>query len=256
MNIGICEDEPLQLRFLEHEIEAYGAQADVEVQTECFESAEELLFKYEGTLPFDCLLLDIRMGPMDGMALAATIRKKDLVLPIIFVTGDRDAVFDGYKVGAVRYLLKPIQRKDFFEALDYVRGQGAKEETRERAKPRGDYYCFQYEGEYIRLEKSRILYIEVQGHYISMHTLTSRPDVENGTKADEKVYFYKETLGHLRQELHDSRFVPASRSALVNMDHVEAITRQECVLAGDVRVPVSRGCYEGLNQAFARWYAR
>ncbi|MCD8118846.1 MAG: LytTR family DNA-binding domain-containing protein [Lachnospiraceae bacterium] len=241
MRIGICEDEQPQLRFLEHEIEAYCAQHGVPAETESFGSAEELLFQYEGAMPFDCLLLDIRMKQMDGMELAANIRKKDRAIPIIFVTGDRSAVFDGYKVGAVRYLLKPIRRQDFYEALDYVRGQGLGGEARERGKTKEDFWCFPYEGDFVRLEKSDIRYIDVQGHYVSVHT-------------EEKDYCYKETLAHLREELHDDRFVQASRSALVNMEHVEAITRQECVLAGDVRVPVSRGCLKELNRAFMDFY--
>lgn len=243
MYIGICEDEQVQLRFLEQEIGQYCEENGQEKRIECFESAEELLFKYEGDLPFDCLLLDIKMGQMDGMELAANIRQRDSSIPIIFVTGDRDAVFDGYKVGAARYLLKPIHRQELFEALDCVGEQSwLRPESRKRKE---DFFCFQYAGEYVKLDKSDILYVEVEGHYVTIYTCSKRR---------EKEYLLKGTLGGIKKQMEDERFVQINRSTLANLEHVESITRTECILSGERRLSVSRGCYEGLNQAFIAFY--
>lgn len=245
MYIGICEDEQVQLQFLEQEIGVYCRKSGQEKRIESFESAEELLFKYEKDLPFDCLLLDIKMKQMDGMELAATIRKRDRRIPIIFVTGDRDAVFDGYKVGAVRYLLKPIHRNDLFEALDCVWKQENPNGNPGDKKSKRDFYCFQYEGDYVKLDKSNIYYIEVRGHYITLHTVC------NGEK---KQYIFKETLSGMKKQLGDERFVQAGRSVLVNLEHVDAITRSECVLSDGSKVAVSRSSYDGVNQAFILFY--
>lgn len=239
MYIGICEDEEVQLNYLENHIGAYGKKMGEEVRMESFESAEELLFKYEKDFPFDCLLLDIRMGKMDGMELAAKIRQRDKQLPIIFVTGDKDAVFDGYKVGAVRYLLKPIKDEELAEALDFVReeytGQGSARPIRKE-----DFFCFNYGGEYIKLDKSTIVTVEVQGHYITL--------------CAEQEYTFKETMKGIREKLQDERFVPASRSVLVNLEHVKSITRTECRLSTGQVIPLSRSCYNDFNQAFIKRY--
>lgn len=247
MYIGICEDERIQLRFLIHEIGLYCSHRGEENRIESFESAEELLFKYEKDLPFDCLLLDIKMKQMNGMELAATIRKRDIRIPIIFVTGDRDAVFDGYKVGAVRYLLKPIRRQDLFEALDCIRGKDQARTDSGNKKRKKDFYCFQYAGDFVKLEKSDLRYIEVRGHYITMFACSDREE-------KEYQYTFKETLSNVKKQLSDDRFVQANRSLLVNLEHVEMITRSECTLSDGSRLPVSRSCYEGLNQAFLAFY--
>ncbi len=242
MYIGICEDEAIQLEYLKRRVENYCKQAEEICRIESFESAEELLFKYEQSLPFDCILLDIRMGKMDGMALASEIRKRDRQLSIIFVTGDKDAVFEGYKVGAVRYLLKPIQDEDLAEALDCVKQVVISEEKNGN---KADYFCFQYIGEYTKIDKSDIVRITVQGHYITICTIA------NG-KAKE--YTYKETMRGIREQLKDDRFALASRSELVNLEYVKSISRTECMLTTGEVVALSRSCYNEFNQAFIKFY--
>ena len=121
LRIGICEDDPVQTTYLQQEIQRYYDRNGILAEIESFHSAEALLFRYPTELPFQCLLLDIGLKKMDGMDLARRIREYDRDISIIFITGDRDSVFDGYKVGAVRYLLKPYRRMDLEEALCCIR---------------------------------------------------------------------------------------------------------------------------------------
>lgn len=244
MYIGICEDEAIQLEYLKRRIDNYCKQTEEVCRIESFESAEELLFKYEQSFPFDCVLLDIRMGKMDGMQLASEIRKRDRQLPIIFVTGDKDAVFDGYKVGAVRYLLKPIKECELIEALDFVKKEFLGKENNNKAN-KADYFCFQYMGEYTKLNKSDIVRITVEGHYITIRTVTN--DITRN-------FTYKETMRGIREQLKDDRFALASRSELVNLEYVKSISRTECVLTTGEIIGLSRSCYNEFNQAFIKLY--
>ncbi len=62
---------------------------------------------------FALILLDIRMPVMDGFETAALIRKlkRSRHTPIIFLTAaleDAQSVFRGYEIGAVDYILKPV----------------------------------------------------------------------------------------------------------------------------------------------------
>jgi len=62
---------------------------------------------------FALILLDIRMPEMDGFETATLIRKlkRSRHTPIIFLTAaleDAQSVFRGYEVGAVDYILKPV----------------------------------------------------------------------------------------------------------------------------------------------------
>jgi len=62
---------------------------------------------------FAVILLDVAMPGMDGFETAATIKEREqsMRVPIIFVTAsvyDMEHIYHGYSVGAVDYLLKPI----------------------------------------------------------------------------------------------------------------------------------------------------
>jgi PAS domain S-box-containing protein len=77
------------------------------------ESGEEAL-RLALNNDFAIILLDIRMPGMDGFETATLIRKRrrSQHTPIIFLTGayeDTRSMFRGYQVGAVDYMLKPVE---------------------------------------------------------------------------------------------------------------------------------------------------
>lgn len=232
--IGICEDDKTQKEYILQQIQDYYDECGQKIVMEAFESAEELMFKYPEELPFDCLILDIKMKKIDGMELAKWIRKKDNNIKIIFITGDKDYVFDGYKVGAVRYILKPYKKQDLIEALNCV------EESINDSQLEETVYI-SYQGSSLKLVMSDILYVQVKGHYIDIYTKV-------------KQYNYKETMQNIRNTLSSDEFVMANRSALVNLKHIEKITKTECFMDNEAVISVSRGCYEELNKAFIRYY--
>lgn len=235
MHIGICEDETIQMEYLNQEIKKYYRQKNIKIIIENFQNAEELLFKYPGDLPFDCLILDIKMKRMDGMELARKIRERDKDINIIFVTGDKGAVFDGYKVGAARYILKPIHLPDLVEALEYVHGEESETDMQE------DHICLNYAGDFVKISRREILSVEVSGHYITIY-------------AKERKFTYKETMKHIIQQLGDERFVMANRSVLVNLDYVESITGKECVMSDGHVYSISRNAYSEFNRRFIDYY--
>jgi len=57
-----------------------------------------------------CLLLDIRIPGIDGLALQAALHERKIALPVIFMTahGDVPTVRTALKAGAVDYLEKPV----------------------------------------------------------------------------------------------------------------------------------------------------
>lgn len=234
IQVGICEDDITQLNYLQQETKKFFAEKGFHAIVETFESAEQLLFHYPAGIPFQCLLLDIGLKKMDGMDLAKKIRLEDKELPIIFITGDKEYVFEGYKVGAVRYLLKPYKPEDLAEALSSAM-QIQEEKSAE------EYIGFRIQGEYVKLKKEDILFAEVNGHYLSIKTKTQE-------------YHLKGSMKVLREEWADLCFVPVNRSMIVNLQNVERITRTECFLSDGSFVPVSRGCYQNLNKSFVEWF--
>lgn len=116
--VGICDDSQearLHLRArLERVLEPHR---DMDRVLE-FSSGEGLLRWVEnhpGEL--NLIFLDMEMGQLDGMETARRLRQIEERLPLVFVTGYTEHVFEGYTVGALGYLLKPVREDQLKEVL-------------------------------------------------------------------------------------------------------------------------------------------
>ncbi len=84
--------------------------AGASLPVQAFDSAQSFL---TGLQPGQagCLLLDVNMPGMSGLQLQSELRKRDILLPIIFLTGSADVsmAVAGMKGGAFDFLEKPIE---------------------------------------------------------------------------------------------------------------------------------------------------
>ncbi len=87
-----------------------------------YKSSEELLAALEkDEQEYQFLLLDVVMDGLNGIELAARLRKKGNQVPIIFVSSYEDYALMGYEVEAVRYLAKPVREDKLREAIHYCK---------------------------------------------------------------------------------------------------------------------------------------
>lgn len=100
----------------------------VELPHRLYGSATELLVEVED-LPRGCLVLDIRMPGMSGLELQAELRRREVGLPIIFITGHGDIAMAvrAMRHGALDFIPKPYSDQDLLdrihEALTYEAGK-------------------------------------------------------------------------------------------------------------------------------------
>ncbi|WP_310646740.1 response regulator [Limnohabitans sp.] len=75
----------------------------------CFDSAESFLSRYDAR-EVACLIVDIRMGGMTGLALQDKLVERKSPLPIVFITGHGDVpmAVDTMKKGAMDFIQKPF----------------------------------------------------------------------------------------------------------------------------------------------------
>jgi len=66
-----------------------------------------------------CIVLDIRMPELDGLELQDRLRRKGILIPIIFITGHGTvpASVRALKAGAVDFLEKPFSEEELLEAV-------------------------------------------------------------------------------------------------------------------------------------------
>lgn len=235
MTICYCEDESAQAKAFAIKIDQWAKNKNMAVRTDLFESAEEYLFKAEQNY-YDVIFLDISMRGQNGMELARKIREKEKDVILVFVTSDASYVFDGYEVGAYRYLMKPLDEEKLWEILDYARTQKEVEEE--------NYILVKKDSQSVRVNLKDIIYIEAQKHYVNLC-------MENKESINIKTAFTE--LLQETQEKSDTILL-THRSYAVNIEKVVRIGRTECALSDSSVIPVSRSFYKEVNEAFIKYH--
>lgn len=179
------------------------------------------------------VLLDIAMPGVDGFSLAENIRQRDVRARIVFLTSDSSRVFDGYKLNAWRYILKPVNSEKIDELLTDLQ-----KELQENSE--NTYVSFEISGEHVRIALEDIEYIEVFGHYTTLYSV-------------KESYTLKESFGEVLKKINQIKpdvLLKCHRSVAVNVSKIIKIGRQTCTLESGKELPVSRSMYAALNAAF------
>jgi RNA polymerase sigma factor (sigma-70 family) len=84
-----------------------------------FESAEDFLNNYCPEYP-GCLILDVRMPGMNGLELQQELAKRQISIPIIFISGHAEIPDSAkaFRAGAVDFLEKPFDNALLMERID------------------------------------------------------------------------------------------------------------------------------------------
>lgn len=118
MRFLAVDDEPLMLNGLVSAIQSVRPEAEVLSFTkpeEALEAAKEQ--------PMDVAFLDIRMGGMTGLQLAARLKKIKPDIHVIFATGYSEYAVDAFAIRATGYLLKPVAEEDVERELTFIYGE-------------------------------------------------------------------------------------------------------------------------------------
>ena len=235
MRIAICEDEKVVLDFESSLVTKWAAGSGCPLELDTYISAEQFLFESEDKAPYDVLIFDIQMKNMNGMELAKKLRARGSDAVIIFITGVPDYAIEGYEVGAVRYILKPVKEEVLKSLLDSV--------WKERQKKTEDFFVLGQGADLEKISFEKIIYIEARGHYVFLEG----SDFEREWKAG-----FAETAA----AFEGKGFFCLRRGLLVNLAHVSRITRTDCLLDNGETLPVARGAYKELNDAFIEFFKK
>jgi len=90
----------------------------VGLKVRSFVSADEFLRATLPPIP-GCLILDVRMPGTSGIDLQNELAKRDIQLPVIFITGHGDIpmAVQAMKAGAVDFLTKPFRDQNLLDAI-------------------------------------------------------------------------------------------------------------------------------------------
>ncbi|MDM0106323.1 response regulator [Variovorax sp. J22R24] len=93
--------------------------SSVGLPAETFSSALEFLDAFDPARP-GCLVLDVRMARMSGLALQERLSKMGATIPIVFISGHGDIAMavKAVKEGAVDFVQKPYREQQLLDAID------------------------------------------------------------------------------------------------------------------------------------------
>jgi two-component system LytT family response regulator len=233
----VVDDEPIARRGL---IALLGRHPDIQVVAEC-RSAAAAAAAIRDERP-DLMFLDIQLPVADGFTSTDGISSD--ALPIIVVTtAYPDYALRAYQHGAIAYLVKPLAERDIDGALDRAR---ALMQARRTIVP-SDYttrLAVRVDDGIEVVRAGDIDWIEADDDYARIH-------VANRSR------LVRETIAELERSLDPKQFIRVHRSAIVNIDRVQAIKplangRYILVLTTGARIETSRARRSTLAAALGR----
>ncbi|ABQ04711.1 LytR/AlgR family response regulator transcription factor [Flavobacterium johnsoniae] len=232
MKCVIIDDEPLAVELLEDFVKKVDS---LELVNTFNNAIDAVSFINQNNI--DLIFLDIQMPHFSGIEFINTIEKKPLV---IFTTAYSDYAVEGFNLGAVDYLVKPIPFHRFLKSV--VRAQQinnpaapvqAVSENVPAPEVEQDFMFVRAEYENVKMNFSDILFIEGLKDYVKIYT------------TDNKFTLTLISLIKLENLLSNKGFSRIHRSYIINIKHVKSIQKNK-VLISDKRIPIS----ESYKNAF------
>jgi DNA-binding LytR/AlgR family response regulator len=165
---------------------------------------------------YEALFLDIRMPGLDGLQLAAVLRRFAEPPPVVFVSAYEEHAVDAFAVEATDYLLKPVSSDRLALTLDRIEGvatRPAPEETEPRPTDEEEQLPFvgvEVGDRTVLIERVEIRYVEAEGDYVRLHTASDS-------------YLVRRSLSSIAEAWERFGFVRIHRSYVVNLRHVDQI---------------------------------
>ena len=233
----IVDDEPLALELLE----SYVLKTPFLQLIGKYDSSVEAMRAIETDLP-DIVFLDIQMPDLNGIELAGIISDKTFV---VFITAFQQYAVEGFKVNAIDYLLKPVSYSEFLSAANkglrlkelMIKAQNSGKEKKETVfKEREDFIFVKTEYKLVKIEISKILYIEGLKDYVKIFT-----------EVEKHPLVSKNSMKQIEETLNDEEFIRVHRSFIVRKDKISVIERNRIVF-GNEYIPISDSYKEQFQE--------
>ena len=212
--IAILDDEQVVHERIKSYLTDYSNESGQVFSICSFFSGKEFI---EKAFDYDAVMLDIEMPDADGIEVGNRLRKIKWNGYIIMLTGVVSRFKETYKIGAFRFITKPIQKKEVYETMD---------ELFEQMIGYGLIDVIATDV-HVTVSEKDIKYIESHGDYLKIYT--------------EKDIFTKNISLKGMKELVDERlFLCPGQSYLVNMYYINHMGDRELELEDGTVIKLSK----------------
>lgn len=230
LNILIAEDYDNDYLKLKQMIQEWGQSKNVECH---FTRIKEVFYRMPSSAKESHIaFIDIKIPRIGGIEFAKFLRSRNEKINIIFETYYDDYAIEGYKIDAVDYLLKPIDKERLFSRLNQI--------LEKEVSSISDSLVYSMNRTLIRISFKDIVYIEANNHKTIIHTISN-------------VYNCNISFSEIIKMLNNS-FSKIHRSYIVGLKYVRQIKSDFVTLTTDEVLPVGKKSVEMFKEALFEYY--
>ncbi|MDE5866247.1 MAG: LytTR family DNA-binding domain-containing protein [Lachnospiraceae bacterium] len=241
IRVALCDDETAGLEISKKLLAEYKQKvSSVSFALSCFSSGRELLNYIDTYESFHIYILDIIMPDINGIQLGTALREQGDDGLIIYLTSSPDYALESYSTDALHYLLKPIDRNQFFQCMDKAMNRLNHLLT--------ETISIKALGSTRIIPVHNILYAERVNRFI-------RYNLSDGTVIDSVTFngTFQNAVSPLLSR-HD--FLIVGSSFVVNLYHVTEVTNSEMLLDERHHVPIPRRTYKTVKSTWADYWLK
>jgi DNA-binding LytR/AlgR family response regulator len=237
LKIAICDDDNTELKMIKRTVDEFISikQKEHLISADTFKNGDELLSYINKHERYDLLILDIIMPGMNGLELAAEIRRNDSTCKILFLTSSPEFAVNSYHVNAYYYLLKPFFGNELKNLLNRALNEIGEEKSTS--------IVIKEKGKLTRVPIHTIQYVECVKHTIFFHL------------HDNVVISCYGTLNEFSEILlSDKLFIKCHKSFIANMKHIVSISAKDFIMSDKTLVPISRQVYQQIKNTYIDYF--
>lgn len=219
-------------------------EAGVEVIGEC-ESVKEAVVVANACKP-DLILLDVNLT--DGDAFDFLDQTENLNFKVIFITSYEEYALKALKMGAVDYILKPIDIDELGESLEKVKKLSFDQQkqqinaTKEVWNNKSSKLMLSLHNSFQVIDLDELIFCESDKGYTTFHC-------ENGKK-----YVVSKTLKEFEDQLINNNFIRSHKSYIVNLKFIDKYEKSGIIyLKNGKHIPVAFRKREFFINTFLNW---
>jgi two-component system LytT family response regulator len=203
---------------------------DFSITGECVNGIDAI--EWLKTNKVDVVFLDIQMPEISGFEVARATHdyyensnQRDTMPLIVFVTAFDQYAVEAFRIHAIDYILKPVERVVFADTIARIRGQLENKSNLEPIKKLQQLLAAQQQPpkKYLNVKQGEriflvpfveIQWIETEGNYLTIKTSTNEYRLRETARGFIQKYANSAT---------DNDFIQINRSTIINVDFISEI---------------------------------
>ena len=238
MRILICDDTQSDLDVTYKYVTEYYKKKNINVKIDCFTDCNIVLnlLNFIEENQYDLYFLDVVMQH-NGIYVASEIIKKVPNASIIFTTTSKEYAIDAFKVQAFDYILKPLDKAEFYDSIDRIM---------KKLNIKKNTWSFKTNDlTLISINLEDIRYIESTNRRIDVHLCNDK--IITSTTIRTK---FLETIPF---NLSENSFLLCHNSFIVNMNKIKGVKDVEFIMDNGEIVPISKRMLKEVKEQYINY---